>query len=230
MVFHRGYHDRKMISAYRHNPMTEMNGLKEKMEYHISKSRLETMVDGIFAIAMTILVLGIDPPKPELSQAQAMLPDKIFALFPEILIFIIAFLILAGFWLDHHRQFHFVSTIDSRLLWINIFLLISVVLIPFSTDVAGNSPDVLVAVLLFHINILIVGLIFSFHLKYISRSNYVVDSPTDSNALRVLFHQSLLIPGIGFLAAIISFFNPSVSLLVYLGVPFAKYFVERFGS
>ena len=210
--------------------MTEMNGLRERMEDQISKNRLETMVDGIFAIAMTILVLGIDPPKPEISTAHAVLPGQIFALFPEIFIFIIAFLILAGFWLDHHRQFHFVRTIDSRLLWINIFLLISVVLIPFSTDVAGNSPDVQVAVLLFHINILIVGLIFSFHLNIISRSRYLLDSTADSHALRILFHQSLLIPGIAFLAAIISFFNPSVSLLVYLGTPFAKYFVGHFGS
>jgi uncharacterized membrane protein len=210
--------------------MTEMNGLMEKMEDQISKNRLETMVDGIFAIAMTILVLGIDPPKPEISRAQAVLPGQIFALFPEIFIFIIAFLILAGFWLDHHRQFHFVRTIDSRLLWINIFLLISVVLIPFATDVAGNFPDVQVAVLLFHINILIVGLIFSFHLNIISRSRYLLDSTATSHALQILFHQSLLIPGIAFLAAIISFFNPSVSLLVYLGAPFAKYFVGHFGS
>ncbi len=40
----------------------------------------------------------------------------------------------------------------------------------------GNSPDVQVAVLLFHINILIVGLIFSFHLNIISRSSYLLDS------------------------------------------------------
>ena len=188
------------------------------------------MVDGIFAIAMTILVLGINPPKPEISEAQVVLPGQIFDLFPEIFIFIIAFLILAGFWLDHHRQFHFVHDIDSHLLWITVFLLISVVLIPFSTDVAGDYPDVQVAALLFHINILIVGLIFSYHLHYISQSRHLLDSLADRKSLQVLFHQCLLIPGIAFLAAIISFFNPSVSLLVYLGVPFAKYFVERFSS
>jgi uncharacterized membrane protein len=206
-----------------------MNGLRERMEYHISKNRLETMVDGIFAIAMTILVLGIDPPKPEIALAPAVLPGLIFDLFPEIFIFIIAFLILAGFWLDHQRQFHFIRSIDSRLLWINIFLLISVVLIPFSTDVAGNSPDVQIAVLLFHINILIVGLIFLYHMHYLSQSEHLLNPQTDSKYLRLFFYQSLLLPGIALLAAIISFVNPSVSLLVYLTIPFAKYFVNRFG-
>jgi TMEM175 potassium channel family protein len=183
------------------------------------------MVDGIFVVTMTILVLGMNPPKPECSQAQAVLPGQIFHLFPEIFIFIIAFLILAGFWLDHHRQFHFVSTIDSRLLWINIFLLISVVLIPISTDVAGDYPQVQVAVLLFHMNILIVGLIFSYHLHHISQSEYLLESRADMKSLKRPFHQSLLIPNIALLAAVISFVNPSVSLLVYLIIPFAKYFV-----
>jgi uncharacterized membrane protein len=114
-----------------------MSGLGERTEYHISKNRLETMVDGIFAIAMTILVLGISPPKPDISQAPALLTGQIMDLLPEILLFIISFLILAGFWLSHHRQFYFARFIDSRLLWINIFLLISLVFVPFSTDIAG---------------------------------------------------------------------------------------------
>jgi uncharacterized membrane protein len=208
--------------------MTEMNEIGERKEFHISKNRMEAMVDGIFAIAMTILVLGISPPKPDISQAQAVLPVQIFHLFPEIFIFIIAFLILAGFWLDHHRQFHFVSNIDSRLLWINIFMLISVVLIPFSTDVAGDYPEVQVAVLLFHINILIVGLIFSYHGYYLSQSEHLLNPQADSKSLRIIFYQSLLIPGIALLAAIVSFVNPSASLLVYVIIPFAKYFVDRF--
>jgi uncharacterized membrane protein len=200
------------------------------MDHYISKNRLETMVDGIFAIAMTILVLGITPPKPDISRANAVLQGQIIGIIPEIFIFIVAFLILAGFWLDHHRQFHFVRTVDSALLWMNIFLLISVVLIPFSTDVTGNYPDILTAVLLFHINILIVGFIFTYNLHYISQSKQVIDPQADLKSLRILFHQSLLIPGIAFLAVIISFVNPTVSLLVYMIVPFARYFVDHFGS
>jgi uncharacterized membrane protein len=207
-----------------------MSGLSERMEYHISKNRLETLVDGIFAIAMTILVLGITPPQPDISQAQAVLTAQIIDLFPEFFIFIISFLILAGFWLGHHRQFHFVRVIDSRLLWINIFLLSSLVFIPFSTDVAGDYPDILIAVLLFHVNIIIIGLIFSYHVHYISRSKNLCDPNTDKKFLHVQFHRSILITGIAFIAAIISFVNPSVSLLVYLVVPVAGYFVQQSGS
>jgi uncharacterized membrane protein len=207
-----------------------MSGLSERFEYHISKNRLETLVDGIFAIAMTILVLGITPPKPDISQAQAVLPGQIIDILPEVFIFVVSFLILAGFWLGHHRLFHFVRVIDSRLLWINIFLLISLVFIPFSTDVAGDYPDILVAVLLFHVNIIIIGLIFSYHAQYIFRSKDLCDHPVDTKFLQAQFNRSLLIPGIASLAAIISFVNPPVSLLVYLVVPVAGYFLQQAGS
>jgi uncharacterized membrane protein len=203
-----------------------MSGLSKTMEYHLSKNRLETLFDGIFAIAMTILVLGITPPKPDISQAPGVLTSQIIDLIPEIFIFMVSFLILAGFWLNHHRQFHFVCRVDSRLLWINILLLSSVVFIPFSTDMAGDYPDILIAVLLFHINILIIGLIFSFHAHYISRSENLCDPDIDKKFLHVQYHRSLLIPGIAFIASIISFVNPSVSLLVYLVIPVAGYFLH----
>jgi uncharacterized membrane protein len=198
-------------------------------EYHISKNRLETMVDGIFAIAMTILVLGITPPKPDISQAQAVLAGQIVDILPEIFIFIVAFLILAGFWLSHHRQFHFVRNIDSHLLWINIILLISIVFIPFSTDVAGDYPEILIAVLLFHINIIIIGLIFSYQAHYILQSRKLYDPDFDQKFLQGQFHRSVLIPVISFIAVIIAFVNPSVSLLVYLAIPVARFFLQRGG-
>lgn len=206
-----------------------MSDSREKSEYHISKNRLETMVDGIFAIAMTILVLGITPPKPDISQAQTVLVGQISTILPEILIFIISFLILAGFWLSHHRQFHCVRDIDSRLLWINILLLIAIVFIPFSTDVAGDYPGILTAVLLFHINIIIIGLIFSYHAYYILHSRNLCDPKFDQKFLVGQFYRSVLFSFIAFMALITAWVNPLVSLLVYLAIPPARFFLQRGG-
>jgi len=191
-----------------------MSGLIDRLEYHISKNRLETLVDGIFTIAMTILVLGITPPKPDISQAHAVLTGQIIDLLPEVFLFIVSFLILAGFWLSHHRQFHFVRVIDSRLLWINIFLLISLVFIPFSTDVAG-------------VNIIIIGLIFSYHAHYIFRSKNLCDPNIDRKLLQTQLYHSVLITVVASIAVIVSMVNPEVSLLVYLVIPIAGYFLQQ---
>ena len=68
-----------------------MSESSEESEYHISKNRLETLVDGIFAIAMTILVLGITPPKPDMSQAQTALFSQIVDILQELFMYIASF-------------------------------------------------------------------------------------------------------------------------------------------
>jgi uncharacterized membrane protein len=199
----------------------------EDTEYHIAKNRLETLIDGIFAIAMTLLVLGITAPKPPVDQAPAVLSGEVFDLFPQVLIFVIAFLVLAVFWLNHHRQFHFVRSVDPRLLWLNIALLIFIVLIPFSTDIAGDYPDVPIAVLVFHLNILAVGLVFVFHWRYICRAGHLCERRPDERAMRARTIDTNLIPVVAAVAIGISFFSCPVSLLAYLVVPAVVIFMSR---
>jgi len=193
--------------------------MREESDYHIAKNRLETLIDGIFAIAMTLLVLGITSPKPPASQAMELLPKEIFHLIPQFFIFVIAFVVLAIFWLSHHRQFHFVRIVDPRLLWINIFLLIFIVLVPFSTDVAGDYPEVPVAVLFFHVNVLMVGLLFAVHWKHICRSEHLCDPHPDEKVIRARFIDTALIPIVAAAAIIISVFSCPASLLIYLVIP-----------
>ena len=196
-----------------------MTGIAPGHEYHISKNRLETLVDGIFAFAMTLLVLGINPPRPEVSLATAVLPSMIERLVPQVLLFILAFLILALFWLGHHRQFHFVSRIDPTLLWINILILISIVFVPFATDIAGDYPDVMDAVLLLHANMFIVGILFSVQWRHICRHGHLCEPVPDTAIVHGWLYRTLLVPVIAFTGGILTFFNPALSLLVYLTLP-----------
>jgi uncharacterized membrane protein len=195
-------------------------------EYHIAKNRLETLVDGIFAIAMTLLVLTITPPRPPLAEAAALLPGMILQLVPQILSFAIAFLVLGIFWLEHHRQFHFVRRVDPSLLWINIFLLISIVFIPFSTDVAGDYATVRIAVLLFNINIVIVGLIYAIQWRYICNSENLCDPLPDTDTMQQRVFQTLLVPAVAGLAVVVSLIDPTLSLLTYLVIPPLAYFLR----
>jgi uncharacterized membrane protein len=207
-----------------------MTGYVEGREYHISKTRLETLVDGIFAIAMTLLVLGISPPKPAEAVATAVLPDMIESLVPQVFLFIIAFLVLALFWLGHHRQFHFVHRIDPVLLWINILILIAIVFVPFSTDVAGDYPGVMDAVLLFHANMFIVGLLFSLQWHHIRRHEHLCEPVPDKAIVHAWFYRSMLVPVVAVIGGILCVFDPPVSLLVYLAIPLGTYLLNNVPS
>ena len=204
-----------------------MTGRLEGLEYHISKNRLETLVDGIFAIAMTLLVLGINPPKPQPDLAPAVLPGMIYDLIPQVFLFVVAFLVLALFWLGHHRQFHFVHKIDPALLWINILILIAIVFVPFSTDIAGDYPFVLSAVLLFHANMLVAGLLFAFQWRHICRHEHLCEPVPDEKIVRHWYLRSLLVPAVAVIAGVVAMVSPLLSLLTYFILPAGTILLHR---
>ena len=83
-----------------------MSELEISDQYHLSKNRLETLFDAIFAFAMTLLVTGFVIEPISDSEAPVLLPSYLASMGPEFFSFFIAFFVLASFWLVHHRQFH----------------------------------------------------------------------------------------------------------------------------
>lgn len=197
-----------------------MSGFEQINPYRISKVRLETMVDTIFAFAMTLLMLGITVPELSVSQTAADLSADLAKLIPQFVLFVIAFLILAFFWIEHHRQFHYLRIVDPTILRFNIATLIFIVLIPFTTDMAGAYDGVRIAVLLFHVNILIVGSLFLGQWMYIGRCSHLCDAEFESAAKRDRLILLATIPFVAILGIAVAFFSPQFSLLVYLLVPF----------
>jgi uncharacterized membrane protein len=207
-----------------------MTGQVEGLEYHIAKNRLETLVDGIFAIAMTLLVLGINLPKPQVALAPAVLPGLIYSLVPQVFLFIVAFLVLALFWLGHHRQFHFIHRVDPALLWINILILIAIVFVPFSTDIAGDYPAVMIAALLFHANMFIVGMLFIFQWDHICRHEHLCEPVPEKTIVHAWFCRSMLVPAVAATGGILCLFDPAVSLLIYLALPIGTFLLQQVPS
>jgi len=197
-----------------------MSGFEQDNPHRISKGRLETMVDTIFAFAMTLLMLGIAVPESSVSQTATDLSADLVKLIPQFVLFVIAFLVLALFWIEHHRQFHFLRIVDPTILRFNIAILIFIVLIPFTTDVAGAYDGVRIAVLLFHVNILIVGALFLGQWMYICRGRHLCDPEFDAATEGNRFWLPATIPSVAILGILVAFFSPPYSLLAYLLVPF----------
>ena len=99
--------------------------------------------DAVFAIAITLLILDIRVSEMPKEQISAQLPSLVFGLWPRFLSFVVSFLVIGSFWMSHHRMFHYIKRYDGRLLWINLFFLMSIVFLPFPTSVlsAGSEPQ-----------------------------------------------------------------------------------------
>jgi uncharacterized membrane protein len=100
--------------------------------------RVEAFSDGVFAFAITLLVLGIRIPKPSDADAAEGLHQVLLQQWPSYVAFALTFSLVGIVWTDHRLMFkHFVRT-DHVLVWLNLLVLMSVVFLPVPTAVLGT--------------------------------------------------------------------------------------------
>jgi uncharacterized membrane protein len=110
------------------------NHLHNELRKEFQLERLILFSDAVFAIAITLLVIEIKIPEvPRNELTDNHLLHKLAELIPKFIGFLISFLIIGQYWMVHHRMFGFVINFNPRLLWLNIFFLLTIALMPFST-------------------------------------------------------------------------------------------------
>lgn len=107
----------------------------------LSKHRIEALVDGIFAVAMTLLVIDLRLPEHGHIQDQAQLREALAGLAPNVTSWLISFVVLAIFWVGNHRLYSHVRHVDARLVWFTILMLGGASLLPFATAVNSEFPS-----------------------------------------------------------------------------------------
>jgi uncharacterized membrane protein len=98
--------------------------------------RMAAISDGVFAVALTLLVLDVRPP-------ESGAPGLVYALVavaPRLGIFALSFAIVAYYWIVHHLIFASLRGVTLGLMWVNLVFLFTVVVLPFSTAVLGRYP------------------------------------------------------------------------------------------
>jgi uncharacterized membrane protein len=143
---------------------------------HLTKSRLEALSDGIFAFAMTLLVIGLNlPVKSAIVQSQAYALNLLFSLYSDFFHYVLAFLILGAFWLSHHIQLHPIKSLDKTYVWLNLVTLLFVALLPFSTSFSGDFPNVPLGAIVFELNLLAIGMGMYFQWIYATGKNRLAE-------------------------------------------------------
>ena len=130
--------------------------VKRREGNEIEFGRIVAFSDGVFAIAITLLVLnlGIESGLPKDKVAHALWEER-----ETFIAFAISFAVIGRFWLIHHRFFGEVHSFDGRLITLNLLYLGSIVLIPFSSEVLGKYGGQTPAVVLYSANLALVVLV-----------------------------------------------------------------------
>jgi len=122
-----------------------------------SVERLAALSDGVFAVALTLLVLDIHPPATEAIHGELELWHAVVALFPRLLMYVMSFLTLGIFWLGQQTQLNHVARSNRSLTWIHLVFLFAVSITPFSTALLAGFTAYRTALLIYWGNILALG-------------------------------------------------------------------------
>jgi uncharacterized membrane protein len=108
-------------------------------EHRMNKSRFESFSDGVFAFAITLLILGIALPALH-EPSEWELRDALLALWPNAIAFALSFTVIGIMWQNHHALFRLVERIDRMTVALNLGLLGGTVFIPFASSTLGTYP------------------------------------------------------------------------------------------
>ena len=188
-------------------------------EYTLTTKRIEALSDGVFAIVMTLLVIEIKVPEVSSQAGRSEFLNSLSHLWPEFFYYMTSFVILGVYWMGHHKQFHYIKRSDGVLMWLNIFFLMFISLIPFSTAFLGKYP-------LRHFPIVF----YSVHLSIVAILLYTkwVYATSKSRLTRKNLHPAVITRGkrkiltgivIYLLTVIVSYYSVRIGILLFMLVP-----------
>jgi uncharacterized membrane protein len=181
----------------------------------VSRSRLEAFSDGVFAVAITLLVVNLAVPK----RGGPPVVSQLASAWPSFVAYGISFLTIGIIWVNHHALVANIAVVDRTLLFLNLLLLMFVVTIPFSTATMATfltSPgrDAKVAMAIYALDFEFMSLCFTAVFEWTLREDRRLHEPIPETArwgARLRFYAGQ----IPYAAAIgLAFLSPYVSLAV----------------
>lgn len=133
----------------------------------LSKHRVEALQDGVYAIAITLLVLELKLPDHHGVHGQAELLQALVDLLPRLGAWLISFFVLAIFWASGHRAMHWLKVVDGKLVWINIVMLLFASFMPFASSLVGEFPQYFVSQAVYAGTMGALGLCALWQLRYL---------------------------------------------------------------
>ena len=135
-----------------------------------SVERLAAISDGIFGVAMTLLLLGLDVPDPAVFKTESALLHELATKLPMLLVYLMSFLTLGIFWVGQQTQLNHLDRSDRHLTWIHLAVLFAVTIVPFSTRLLASFVGMRSALLVYWANIFVIGALFYGSWGYANRA------------------------------------------------------------
>lgn len=185
-----------------------------------STRRLEALTDGVFAIAMTLLVLDLKVTDIGTINTNQQLWQYFVNNQTSYISFVISFLLLGSMWAVHTRQFEFIKRTDRHLTMINTLRLLSVVLIPLTTSIASDYSNILLGRILFPLNFFLLAVISYWQWNYATKRKSEFSEGMDAEDKKYANTRNQAIVSIALATLILSAFIGQLAFLLFVVTPF----------
>ncbi len=187
----------------------------------ISPDRLMALTDGVFAIAMTLLILNIALPNFIFNDSQSMI-NFLESTVSQLITVIVSFIILGEYWIQHHN-FIKLKRINIPFLWMNIFYLLFIMFIPFTTSIICKYEQFLISEIIFGLSITLTSLMSLVMYWYASKTDLLsktneIEKKHTIKSLTSLIYITILID------LLIYFISPRF-LILFLIIPFYSIYI-----
>ena len=196
---------------------------REKTDDLKETGRIEAFSDGVFAVAITLLVLNIQAPPLPTPQHPLLNDDQLLGflrgLGPTYLAFITSFATIGIMWVNHHRLYTHIKRTDNTLLLLNLLLLLVIVFIPFPTALMAEyitQPTQHVAAVLYNGTFLLMAICFNLLWQHASRENRLLDPNANKKEVNAITGQYRLGPLFYVVTFALAFVYPPVSIVLEL--------------
>lgn len=178
-----------------------------------TKARLETLSDGVFAIAMTILVFNIKlPDELKRGASEHEVLQAVANTWPQLMAYTISFIILGAMWMGHHNVFHAIRKVDRGTIWLNMLYLLWIGLMPFSTSVYSFHISTKTGLMAYWINVFLAGASLSLLWHSVSRKSNLIDDDLTDEKKRSIKIRTWVMPLVSVIAMGGTLINPWIGL------------------
>lgn len=189
--------------------MSKKSAAQPHAKNALGMERIVFFSDAVFAIAITLLALEIRLPEVA-GLDNAELWRGLSSIYPKYLSFMVSFLVIGNFWFIHHRQFGYIERYDTRLIFINLFILMAIAFIPFPTLVISENGN-RAATIFYALTMCAVGLLLAL-LWFHASSNHRLTAPDLPPAIvRRGMARNLSVSAVFLLSVALAFIHPDLA-------------------
>jgi len=182
----------------------------------IGLDRIIFFSDAIIAIAMTLMALEIQVPD---TVAVEQLRQGLLDMLPTLQNYMLSFLVVAIYWVEHHRMFKYVRRYDGGLVWLNLLFLALIVLVPFPTDLVDRFGDRdSLVVVIYAVCLALTGLALVVIWRYVTHRHRLVDADLDPALIKMVSWTRLVAPAVFLLSVPIALLNPVAAMYSWTAI------------